>query len=205
VSSPDSTRPTFLVVDDHVPFRKALARALQDYGEVTHAGTAAEGKSLATKDDWAALFIDVTLPDGSGLDVLAYARARGCTAPALVLTASHDPATINRAFDCGARVLIKPGEWNLIESFVQAALASRARVRDVAVAWANAYGLSPTETEILIATAEGSTREQVIDERDIAVATFKRHVVNLLGKTKDPSLAHAAARLLREVGGIGSK
>lgn len=115
----------FLVVDDHAPFRTALARSLRPYGEVRHAASVAEGKEMALKTPWTALFIDVTLPDGNGLDVLGYARANGCMAPALVLTASHDPATIHRAFDSRARFMMKPGDWSDIEDFVRAALAAK--------------------------------------------------------------------------------
>ena len=195
----------FLVIDDHAPFRNALARALRKYGSVENAGTVAEGKDLVVREPWSALFIDVTLPDGNGLDLLGFARARGCTAPALVLTASYDPQTINRAFDYDARFLVKPGEWAHVDAFVRGALAAEARLREAAEEWATRYGLSPSEVAILVATAEGSSREKVIDERDIALATFKRHVANLLGKTKDQTLMHAAARLLRDVGRVGSR
>lgn len=82
---------------------------------------------MALKALWSALFIDVTLPDGSGLDVLGYARAHGCMAPALVFTGSHDSATINRAFDARARFLVKPGDWSYIEGFVRAALSAEER------------------------------------------------------------------------------
>lgn len=196
---------TFLVIDDHEPFRNALARTLRKYGGVESAGTVAEGRELVVRGPWSALFVDVTLPDGSGLDLLGFARAQGCTAPALVLTASHDPATINRAFDYDARFLVKPGEWTHIDAFVRGALSAEVRLREAATEWASLYGLSPTEMAILVATAEGSSREKVIDDRDIALATFKRHVANLLGKTKDQTLMHAAARLLREVGRVGLK
>ena len=191
----------FLVVDDHEPFRNALARSLKPYGEVAHAGTVAEGKDMLSRMRWSALFIDITLPDGSGLEVLEHARREGCGAPALVLTATHDPEAINRAYDLDARFLVKPGEWAHIDTFVRRALAAEERIEDVAVLWMRAYGLSPTETAILVATAKGTSREDVVGERDIAVATFKRHVVNLLAKTGDASLMHAAARLLREVSG----
>jgi DNA-binding NarL/FixJ family response regulator len=191
---------TFLVVDDHEPFRKALARALQPYGTVAHARTAAEGKTLVESVAWSALFIDVTLPDGNGLDVLAHAREHGCMAPALVLTVSHDPDTINRAFDYGARFLVKPGEWSHVDAFVRGAISGAERLNEVAAVWIESYHLSASEAAILVATARGATREEVIDERDIAVATFKRHVANLLAKTKDPSLLHAAVRLLRDAG-----
>jgi len=153
---------------------------------------------MLAREPWTALFIDVSLPDGSGLDLLAYARMTGCASPALVLTARHDPVTINRAFDLAANIVIKPGEWHQIDTFVRRALAAEEKLRETAEKWSRVYTLSATETAILVATAEGASRDAVIDDRDIAASTFKRHVGNILGKTGDSSLMHAAARLLRE-------
>jgi DNA-binding NarL/FixJ family response regulator len=195
-----SGRHKFLVVDDHAPLRKALARALQPYGRVEHAATVGEGtRIVAAGDGWSALIIDVGLPDGNGLDVLARARAAGCNAPALVLTGIHDAATINRAFDLRARFLVKSGELAQIDGFIREALATERRIDDAVSSWAQRYDLSLTESEVLIATAQGCSRDAVISARGITRATFKRHVVNMLAKTGDTSLLYAVARLLREV------
>ncbi len=190
----------FFVVDDHEPFRNALTRSLSAFGECALAGSVAEAKGLIESRDtpWTALIIDVSLPDGSGLEVLEYARARGCAAPALVLTVSHDPETINRAFASGARFLVKTGEWAPIESFVRRAISFETRISDIAAHWATLYNLSKTETAILISTANGASRNRVAAERDIQLVTLKRHVMNLLGKTGDDTLLHAVSRLLRE-------
>ena len=112
----------FLVVDDHAAFRSALARALGKYGAVKYAGTVLEGKELIVREPWAAVFIDVTLPDGNGLDVLEFARTHGCVAPVLVLTVSDDPQTIHRAGEHGAKFAVKPGDWREIDAFVRGAL-----------------------------------------------------------------------------------
>ncbi len=144
------------------------------------------------------MIIDVSLPDGSGLDVLDFARAAGCSSPALVLTISHDPATINRAFNAGARFLVKSGEWRPIESFVKSALSVEGRIEAIAAKWAKLYDLSKTELAILVATAKGASREQVADAQEIVPVTLKRHIANMLKKTRDESLLHAATRLLRE-------
>lgn len=192
--------PAFFVVDDNAPFASALARLLSPLGESSVASTVAEAKALIERHEkpWAAMIIDVSLPDGSGLDVLDFARAAGCASPALVLTVSHDPGTINRAFVRGARFMVKSGEWGPIESFVKSALSVEGRFDDIASQWARLYDLSRTELAILVATAKGASREQIVEDLDIVHVTLKRHIANMLKKTRDESLLHATTRLLRE-------
>ena len=52
--------------------------------------------------------MDVTLPDGNGLDLLEEMRGGNAHAPALVVTAHCTQAFVNRAFSLGASYLCKP-------------------------------------------------------------------------------------------------
>lgn len=152
---------------------------------------------LRERDDWAGFVIDVIMPDGNGLDVLERARATGCEAPALVLTAVHDADTINRAFELDGRYLVKPADPLRILSFLSEAARKPEADRWVRE-WGERYGLTETEISILRAAAEGSERDQLAFERGISTTTLKKHVNNLLRKTGDASLLAAAARLLRD-------
>jgi len=174
-------------------------RSLAAFGDSVHAGSVGEAKRLMATQRWTALFIDVSLPDGSGLDVLEQARAAGVSAPALVLTVNHDASTINRAFDSNARFLVKSGDWSAIEKFVRAALSLESRIDEVAAQWKTRYALSRTEIFILTHSAQGMSREELATEREIMPATLKRHINNLLKKTGDKRLLDATTRLLREV------
>lgn len=186
-----------MLVEDYAPLAQALASAARCVGTVSIAPTVARGLDLVTAhDDWAGFVIDVMLPDGNGLDVLALARARGAVAPALVLTALHDAATINRAFELDGRYLVKPADPLRILAFFGKA-AHRPTTEQLAREWGERYDLTETEVAILVAGAEGSERDQVAFERGIATTTLKKHVHNLLRKTGDPSLLAAAARMLR--------
>ena len=188
----------FLLVEDHAPLAQTLASAARCVGSVSIATTVARGLDLLVEhDDWAGFVIDVMLPDGNGLDVLAVARERGIVAPALVLTARHDAATINRAYELDGRYLVKPADPLRILAFFSGA-ARRPTPEQLAREWGERYELTETEMSILVAAAEGSQRDQVAFERGIATTTLKKHVHNLLRKTGDASLLAAAARLLRD-------
>ncbi len=188
----------FLVVEDYAPLAQALASAAVCLGLVRVAKTVEDGlECLAERRDWAAFVVDVMMPDGNGLDVLAEARAMGLDAPALVLTAVHDAPTINRAFELRGRYLVKPAAPLSILSFLSEA-ARPTSSADGAREWARRYGLTQTELAILTAAADGSPRDQFAFERGISTMTMKKHVNNLLRKTGDESLLAAAARLLRQ-------
>ncbi len=188
----------FLLVEDHAPLAQTLASAARCVGSVSIAASVARGLDLlAEHDDWAGFVIDVMLPDGNGLDVLAVARERGIVAPALVLTARHDAATINRAYELDGRYLVKPADPLRILAFFSGA-ARRPTPEQLAREWGERYELTETEMSILVAAAQGSQRDQVAFERGIATTTLKKHVHNLLRKTGDASLLAAAARLLRD-------
>lgn len=190
----------FLVVEDNVLVAQALATTALGAGRVHVATTVGDGMaSLSARLDWAGLLVDARMPDGNGLDVLAEAREMGCEAPALVLTALHDPVTINRAFELRARYLVKPADPLAILSFFREA-AGASSAPESGIGWAERYALTQTEMAVLKAAAEGLARDQLAFERGIATTTLKKHVHNLLRKTGDASLLAAAARFLRDGG-----
>lgn len=190
----------FLVLEDHVALAETLASAVRCVGAAHIATTVEEGIDvLADRDAWAGFLIDVVMPDGNGLDVLAWARAHGHDAPALVLTAMHDAATINRTFELRARYLVKPADALGILRFLSDA-AHDPRKDRFTREWGHRYGLTETEISILSSAIEGSERDQLAFERGVSTTTLKKHVNNLLRKTGDESLLAAAARLLRERG-----
>ncbi|HEY1956871.1 MAG TPA: response regulator transcription factor [Polyangiaceae bacterium] len=188
----------FLLVEDHEPLAQTLASAARCVGTVNIAPTVARGMEYVLEtSEWAGFVIDVMMPDGNGLDVLAFARERGVVAPALVLTALHDAATINRAYELEGRYLVKPADPLRILQFFSSA-ARQPTTEQLAREWGDRYALTETEIAVLVAAAEGSPRDQVAFERGIATTTLKTHVHNLLRKTGDGSLLAAAARLLRD-------
>jgi len=79
-----------LIIEDDT----RLAEMLRDYlgaagYRVEHAATAAGGLALAARDGFAAIILDLMLPDADGLDVCRTIRARGAV-PILMLTARGD-------------------------------------------------------------------------------------------------------------------
>jgi DNA-binding NarL/FixJ family response regulator len=106
-SSPASAAVRVAVVEDDFVCRNALAHALQGAADMHLrwvAASRAEALAALQADDVPldVLLLDLGLPDGSGLDVLAVLRARWPGAAAMVSTIFGDEAHVLGAIEAGA-------------------------------------------------------------------------------------------------------
>ena len=77
-----------LVVEDNAQLSQLLAKGLQTAGyETDLLATAAEARTALLTTSYAALILDLGLPDGDGLSILRELRHRKDPTPVLVLTA----------------------------------------------------------------------------------------------------------------------
>ena len=84
-------RKRLLVVDDEPQIREVLEAYLQREGfDVKTAGTVAEARALIEKRAADLVVLDVTLPDGSGFDVLGELSKPGERIPTIMLTARSE-------------------------------------------------------------------------------------------------------------------
>jgi DNA-binding NarL/FixJ family response regulator len=112
-----------LLVEDHAAFRESLAKVLEweaGFEKVPQAGSLGEGPARAgvLDGDLDVAVVNLGLPDGDGVDLIAKMRKTEPDVPVLVLTLSRDPAHHARALEAGAeRVLTKDAS---IEEIVDA-------------------------------------------------------------------------------------
>lgn len=111
-----------LLVEDDPALLRGLLATLRAGGYAVD--TAVDGHSamaLATREPYAAITLDVGLPDMSGFDVLRRLRERKCRTPILILTARdtvHDRVT---GLDLGADdYLLKPFDPTELEARIRA-------------------------------------------------------------------------------------
>jgi DNA-binding NarL/FixJ family response regulator len=194
----------FLIAEDEPYLARSLDRILSLFGETTIFTTAHDADvALFDGTSWCALILDIGLPDGSGLDLLARARQRHPTTPALLQTGLFDPELINRAYDLHASYIVKPVIPQRVERFARAAVDAAypvslaSRLDSLVEEWVVEYELSEAEADVLLRAAQGDSREQIARDRLISPLTVKKHVNNLLKRTRDGSLHKAVERLLR--------
>lgn len=89
-----------LIVEDDTALGQGLCLTLEQYA-CTLAPTLAEGRALLQRGGWALVILDVNLPDGSGLDLLAQVR-RASRLPVLILTANDMELDEVRGLELGA-------------------------------------------------------------------------------------------------------
>lgn len=192
-----------LVVDDDTDTRSSLTRLLRNTCELHIAATCADAQVALADRVVCGIITDLLLPDGTGFSVIERARENDPALPALLITGHLDPETAAKAFAMGVTFLPKPVAPENILAFARRCLTHRSnglsRIEALGDDWQARYHLTPTEREVLVATARGMSREDLLETRGIAETTLKRHVTNLLEKTGEASLDRAALRFLREV------
>ncbi|WP_308365508.1 MULTISPECIES: response regulator [unclassified Microbulbifer] len=101
-----------VIVEDESEVASLLAEYLQrgnDFRVTAVVGDLAGGRALLERYQPDLLLLDVYLPDGSGLDLLAELRAAGHGCEVMMITAASEVASLERALQLGAfDFLVKP-------------------------------------------------------------------------------------------------
>ena len=193
---PTQRGPSFtaLVVDDHPLIREAVAVRLHSLGagEVVEAASCAEARARARSMPPDLATVDLRLPDGSGLDLLAELRGAGCTR-LVVLSAADDPYSVRAAFVAGAQgYLLKSAGSGTITDGLRRVLdggvyadPSIASLLAIGVRGGAARGerpsaqLSTRELEVLRLVAAGRSNQQIGDQLCLSMLTVKSHLVRI--------------------------
>ena len=114
-----------LVVDDEPGIRGMIARFLERGGyEVETAGSVSEALEAVERDRFEALLVDLRLPGGTGLDILAEVRARSPGTRLLLVSGSVDVSSAALAVDHGIDALVtKPFDLAELGERVREAVA----------------------------------------------------------------------------------
>lgn len=196
----ERSRMRILLLEDDPFMRGALERALAAH-DVDVVERAAASKEHIAQNEYAAWLLDIAVPDGSGLDVLEWARAEGHRTPALVMTGHADHHEINRAQQLGAEFLYKPYSRANLQAFLDRVADERAPSRVVvqaAIAFARQHALTPRETDVLTAVARGVARADLPAALGVTENTLKTIVRRLLERCQRESLDAVLRDLLKQ-------
>lgn len=124
---------TLLIVDDDILFCEALSTTLEENNyRVLVAHNLGRARELLKKHTIAVAFIDVFLPDGNGLDLLAGLALLPEPPEAIVVTAQGDPQGAENAITSGAWDYVqKPADMAEILLMVQRALQAHERKKQM--------------------------------------------------------------------------
>jgi DNA-binding response OmpR family regulator len=94
---------TLFLLEDDSPLGSSLQQVLREAGYPTvWVRTAADAKRFLSNEAFDLLLLDIVLPDGSGLDVLRWARSRAILTPTMMLTARDSVSDRVNGLDGGA-------------------------------------------------------------------------------------------------------
>lgn len=116
-----------LLVEDDATIAAAAYRRLAEEGHVVDiASTATAARSAVDNDDYDLVILDLSLPDGDGIDLLQHWRHAGRGVPIIVVTARSGIEDKVQGLDSGADdYLTKPFEMQELLARVRATLRRR--------------------------------------------------------------------------------
>lgn len=195
--SAPSPRRSVLVVDDHAVVRQGLIRLLAESEpllEVAEAGTARRALDLVRGGAFAAVILDISLPDENGLETLKAIKRIAPQTPVLVLSVHAEEQYAIRALKAGAAGYITkdkaPAELRRAldlafrgRRYVSAATAERLAATLGTDADRPAHeALSDRELEVLRLLARGQTVGQIAAALFLSPKTVSTYRVRLLDK-----------------------
>jgi DNA-binding NarL/FixJ family response regulator len=201
---------TAMVVDDHPLVRESMVARLRAMGarDVIEAASIAEARARAAAGARDVCVLDLGLPDGSGLELLADLRAAGWT-KLIVLSAADDPYSVRSAFVAGAQgYLLKSASPHVVVDGVRRVLDGGVYA-DPSVASLLAAGLrggpvgeginelSGREVEVLKLVADGQSNKQIGELLGLSALTVKSHLARIARKLGTGDRAEMVALAMR--------
>ena len=195
------------LLDDHELVRRGLASVIERETDIVVAGESSSARDASTRIAACApdvAVIDLSLRDGSGIDVCSEVTDGPTTTRPLVLTSVIDDRALIAAEAAGAWgfVLKTADSFDLIEAIRRVADGERLLdLRDVRAAELRLVQrddglleqLTPREHRIFQMIGQGCSNRQIADELFISEKTVKNHMSSLLAKLKMSSRTEAAA------------
>ncbi|MCF8108426.1 MAG: sigma-54 dependent transcriptional regulator [Desulfohalobiaceae bacterium] len=119
--------PTILIVDDDVQIRRLLEQALKRFEfEIRNAATLGQALELAEQEPVDLLFLDLSLPDGNGLDALERFSNTAASPEIIIVTGNKSQQGAKYALEFGVfDYLQKPLDLDEIRLAAQRALEFR--------------------------------------------------------------------------------
>ncbi len=185
-----------LIADDHALVRagiRALVEKIKGVTVVGEAGKGSEALKLIEEVSPNLILLDLTMPDGSGFDVLQHVAKNSPEVRVIVLTVHEAGEYAIRALREGAAgFLPKSAASTELEHAIQAVMKGEIYISpETSRKTLLEYGkgvtkrdllasLSPRQREVLRLIAEGRTTKQIAQMLEISVKTVETHRAQLM-------------------------
>ncbi len=175
-----------LIVEDDAAVCRIVRHQLESRGVgIVSAGSVAASREALAREDFQAIILDLTLPDGSGLELLGELRASGSSAHVIVLTGAGSEADRVHAIEYGADdYVVKPFFARELAARVLAVERRRSLTEDTTLR------IGPLEIDL-------KAREVTADDHPIDLTTKEFALLAFLAAR--PGQIFSRADLLRAV------
>jgi len=214
-----ASRHTLLIIDDHPMFRdgvKTIVRANPAYDIIAEAGTCTEGLALARGLKPDLVLVDISLPDGNGIDLARDILVQAPQTKVLMLSMHSKVEFIATAFQAGVSAyLAKDSSRDQLVQALDAVVTGKQYLdgslsprvvsellsrtgSETRMADASYGKLSRREQQVLRLLAEGQAPAAIAERLFISRKTVENHRTNILHKLgiKSPvALVRYAARM----------
>lgn len=182
-----------LIVDDHPLYSDALRVALSSLnpdGEAEVATDIADARGMLAGDgEFDLVLLDLVVGEGSGLSLIAEARARHPDCRIVVVSSREEHGAVQSAREMGADGFIGKSSAlpEIVEalrslSMAQPAVEERASLAQDEGSGQRIAGLSPAQMRILVALADGRLNKQIAFDLGLAEPTVKSHLSAIFKK-----------------------
>ena len=175
-----------LIVDDHAVVRYGLKSALQSHGYVlvAEAGSINEAQAFMAQTNPDAIIVDINLPDGSGFDLVAWARRVSPKIAIVILTLNDGKDYVRAAKSAGANAfIVKSAPLSDLIAALDFALSSPTSFSSKHITPSGVdSGLSAREIDVLQSISHGLSNTAIATNLYISVSTVKTHVSSILRK-----------------------
>ena len=191
-----------LIIDDHPLVRDGVKKSLTAAGFncVAEASSLKEAIAMTALHNPDVITVDLNLPDGSGLEIISWARKNSPTIAIIVLSLEDNLDFVSAASQSGAQAFISKSQSadhlisaiksvltqpDLFISSHTVALLGREKVRDL---------LSPRERMVLTHLEGELSLAEIAGQMFISHATVKSHCAAIYRKLETRSRRSAVAR-----------
>jgi DNA-binding NarL/FixJ family response regulator len=192
-----------MIVDDHAVVRHGLKSAIESHGYevVAVAGSINEAQAYMAQTNPDAIIIDINLPDGSGFELVAWARTISPTIAIIVLTLNVGADYVRAAKNAGANAfIVKNAPLSDLLAAIDFALSSPTSFSSKPIFKAGTdSGLTARELDILRSINLGWSNTSIATHLYISVSTVKTHISSIFRKLEAENRVQALA-IARERG-----
>ena len=190
---------TVLIIDDHESVRAGVKVALARAGHICvgEAATIAEARAQIAHTNPQVIVVDLSLPDGNGLEIVTWARSLSQRIGIVVLTLNSAKDYLLTVMKSGASAYVEKNAHlaELISAIEHSAISplsfSAQGISGVITRDLEANSLTHRETQVLQKLADGLSAGDIGLELFITQATVKTHLASIYRKLESKNRIQA--------------